>query len=142
MSPFVGKAGRLLTDIIEKGVGLRRSDVYIANVRQSAVRRATVIPNLTRLLLASPFCAGRSRLVQPQVLVTLGTFATQAVLRNRIPISRQRGQWSSYQGVAVMPTFHPAYLLRTPSGKREVWSDIQQVMSRLGMELPQRRGRS
>jgi uracil-DNA glycosylase family 4 len=135
--PFVGKAGRLLTDIIEKGMRLQREDVYIANVvkcRPPGNRN----PEPDEIVACEPFLRRQIELVRPEVVVTLGTFATQAVLRNRVPISRQRGTWAEYRGVAVMPTFHPAYLLRTPSGKREVWADIQQVMRRLGLELPPR----
>ncbi len=132
--PFVGRAGRLLTDIITKGMGLDRADVYIANVvkcRPPGNRN----PEPDEIVACEPFLARQIAIIRPKVLVTLGTFATQALLRNRVPISRQRGNWHDYNGVPVMPTFHPAYLLRNASGKRLVWEDIQQVMERLGLPV-------
>ncbi len=135
--PFVGRAGGLLTDIITKGMGLAREDVYIANVvkcRPPGNRN----PEPDEIVACEPFLARQIALIEPKVLVSLGTFATQALLKNRVPISRQRGQWADYCGVPVMPTFHPAYLLRNSSGKRMVWEDVQLVMERLGISLPKK----
>ena len=137
--PFVGKAGRLLTDIIEKGIGIARDEVYIANVVKCRPPNNRN-PQPDEIVACEPFLARQVELVGPEVLVTLGTFATQALLGNRIPISRQRGTWTEFRGVAVMPTFHPAYLLRSPSEKRVVWGDIQMVMERLGIARPKRGG--
>ena len=135
--PFVGRAGRLLTDIITKGMGLARSDVYIANVvkcRPPGNRN----PQPDEIVACEPFLHRQIALIRPKVIMTLGTFATQVLLKNRIPISKQRGNWHDYQGVPVMPTFHPAYLLRNGGDKRLVWGDVRQVMARLGLAVPGR----
>lgn len=131
--PFVGRAGRLLDSIITKGMGLSRKQVYIANVvkcRPPGNRN----PQPDEIVACEPFLARQIDIIAPEVIITLGTFATQALLRNRLPISKLRGHWYEYGGVAVMPTFHPAYLLRSPGEKRVVWEDIKNVMARLGME--------
>ena len=138
--PFVGRAGGLLTDIIEKGMGLERKAVYIANVikcRPPGNRN----PQPDEIVACEPFLHRQIALIRPRVIVTLGTFATQVLLKNRVPISKQRGRWTEYQGVPVMPTFHPAYLLRNPSDKRTVWEDIKLVMAHLGLKAPPRGGR-
>ncbi len=135
--PFVGKAGRLLTDIINKGMGLARKDVYIANVvkcRPPGNRN----PEPDEIVACQPFLHRQIAIVRPRVIVSLGAFATQVLLGSRIPISKVRGRWHDYGGVPVMPTFHPAYLLRNAGGKRDVWQDIQAVMEKLGMPVPQR----
>ncbi len=137
--PFVGRAGRLLTDIITKGIGLRREDVYIANVvkcRQPNNRD----PEPDEILACQPFLQRQVALIRPRAIVTLGKFATQCLLETRTPISRLRGQWHDYRGVPLMPTFHPAYLLRNPRDKRVVWGDIQLVMERVGIPLPPQNG--
>lgn len=133
--PFVGKAGRLLTDIITKGMGLAREDVYIANVvkcRPPGNRN----PEPDEIVACQPFLHQQIAVIRPRVIVTLGAFATQALLGTRTPISKLRGRWHDYRGVSLMPTFHPAYLLRNPSGKREVWQDIRAVMEKLGLPTP------
>jgi uracil-DNA glycosylase len=137
--PFVGRAGQLLTDIIERGMGLRRSDVYICNVikcRPPDNRN----PELEEVAACEPFLMRQIDLVQPRAIVALGTFAVQALLKVKTPISRLRGNWHEVRGVKLMPTFHPAYLLRSPGEKRWVWQDIQEVMKLLGMEIPARGG--
>lgn len=137
--PFVGKAGELLTKIITSGMGLRREDVYIANVvkcRPPGNRN----PQPDEIVACEPFLVRQVELVRPEVIVSLGTFATQALLRDRTPISRRRGVWHEFRGIPLMPTFHPAYLLRTPSDKRLVWEDVQLVMARLGLPVPPKRG--
>jgi len=130
--PFVGRAGKLLTDIITKGMGLTREDVYIANVvkcRPPGNRN----PEPDEIVACQPFLHRQVAIIRPRVIVSLGAFATQVLLGTRVPISKVRGSWHDYDGVPVMPTFHPAYLLRNPGGKREVWQDIQTVMERLGL---------
>jgi uracil-DNA glycosylase family 4 len=137
--PFVGRAGGLLTKIITDGMGLRRDDVYIANIikcRPPGNRN----PEPEEIVACEPFLQRQIAIVRPRVIVTLGKFATQALLRERTPISKLRGNWLEYHGVPVMPTFHPAYLLRNPADKRIVWADIQLVMQRLGLERPQAKG--
>jgi uracil-DNA glycosylase family 4 len=130
--PFVGRAGQLLTEIITRGMKLRREDVYIANVvkcRPPDNRN----PEPDEIRTCIPFLERQIELVAPRVLVALGTFAAQTLLGVRTPISRLRGNWHFYRGIQLMPTLHPAYLLRNPADKRLVWSDIQQVMTELGL---------
>ncbi len=132
--PFVGRAGQLLTEIITKGMKLGRADVYIANVvkcRPPGNRN----PEAEEIATCMPFLQRQVELVQPQVIVALGTFAAQTLLSVKTPITRMRGVWHEYRGIKVMPTFHPAYLLRSPGEKRLVWGDIKLVMAELG--LPQ-----
>ena len=132
--PFVGRAGQLLTEIISKGMKLGRQDVYIANVikcRPPDNRN----PEADEISHCLPFLARQIGLLQPRVIVALGTFAAQTLLDVRTPISRMRGVWHEYRGIKVMPTFHPAYLLRTAGDKRLVWSDIKQVMAELGLAV-------
>jgi len=136
--PFVGRAGQLLTDIIERGMGLRRGEVYICNVvkcRPPGNRN----PEPDEVEACEPFLFRQIELVKPRVIVGLGTFAVQSVLKLKTPISKLRGSWHEVRGIKMMPTFHPAYLLRNPGDKRLVWSDIQEVMKFLGRPIPGRR---
>jgi uracil-DNA glycosylase len=133
--PFVGRAGELLTSIITKGMGLARSDVYIANVVKCRPPNNRD-PEPDEIVACEPFLKRQVDLVGPDVIVSLGKFATQVLLGDRTPISRRRGQWHEYQGRPLMPTFHPAYLLRNPYDKKLVWADIKLVMERLGMPVP------
>ena len=131
--PFVGRAGQLLTEIITKGMGIRREKVYIANVvkcRPPENRN----PEPEEIAACEPFLVKQLELIRPKVIVALGTFAAQTLLKTRMPISRLRGVWHAYHGIKVMPTFHPAYLLRNPQDKKTVWKDIQEVMRELGMK--------
>jgi DNA polymerase len=135
--PFVGRAGQLLTEIITKGMRLRREDVYICNVvkcRPPENRN----PEPDEVAACEPFLLRQLGLIGPEVIVALGKFAAQTLLRSKTPITQLRGRWFDYHGVRVMPTFHPAYLLRNPGDKRLVWQDIQQVMGALGLD-PARR---
>jgi uracil-DNA glycosylase len=130
--PFVGKAGQLLTKMIE-AMGLRREDVYICNTVKCRPPNNRN-PELDELAACEPFLKGQLAAVKPEVIVTLGKFAAQALLRDQTPITRLRGQWREYEGIPVMPTFHPAYLLRSPQEKAKVWEDLQRVMTKLGLE--------
>src|SRR4051812_29032377 len=130
--PFVGKAGQLLTKMIE-AMGLKRDDVYICNTVKCRPPNNRN-PEPDELLACEPFLKGQLASVKPTAIVTLGKFAAQALLRDATPISRLRGQWREYEGIPVMPTFHPAYLLRSPQEKGKVWDDLQQVMKKLGLE--------
>jgi DNA polymerase len=130
--PFVGRAGQLLTEIITKGMKLRREDVYIANVikcRPPGNRN----PEPDEVASCEPFLVRQLALIGPQVIVALGKFAAQTLLRTKTPITQLRGRWYDYHGIQVMPTFHPAYLLRNPGDKRLVWDDIKKVMGVLGI---------
>ena len=128
--PFVGKAGQLLTKMIE-AMGYRREEVYIANVvkcRPPGNRD----PESDEIAACEPFLKAQIAAVRPKVVVALGRFAVQTLLRDPTPISRQRGRWRDYEGVKLMPTFHPAYLLRNPPEKKRAWEDLQLVMKELG----------
>lgn len=128
--PFVGRAGQLLTDIITKGMGLKREDVYIANVvkcRPPDNRN----PEPDEVASCEPFLRKQIDLVQPEIVVALGKFAVQTLLKSKAPITRLRGQWHTYHGIKLMPTFHPAYLLRNPGDKKLVWEDIKKVIKEL-----------
>jgi DNA polymerase len=135
--PFVGRAGQLLTDVIERGMKLKRSQVYICNVikcRPPDNRN----PEPDEVAACEPFLMRQIDLVRPRVIVGLGTFAVQALLRVKTPISRLRGVWQEVRGIKMMPTFHPAYLLRNPADKRLVWADIQEVMKAIGQSASRR----
>jgi DNA polymerase len=134
--PFVGKAGQLLTRMIE-AMGFRRDDVYIANVvkcRPPGNRD----PEPDEVAACEPFLKEQIAALRPQVVVALGRVAVQTLLRDPTPISRQRGRWREYEGVKLMPTFHPAYLLRNPAEKKKAWEDLQLVMQELGKLTPSR----
>ena len=127
--PFVGRAGQLLTKIIE-AIDLKREDVYIANVikcRPPENRN----PEPDEVETCEPFLFQQIDAIKPKVIVALGKFAAQALLRTLDPISRLRGRVFDYRGAKLIPTFHPAYLLRNPSSKREVWEDMKLVRSLL-----------
>jgi len=129
--PFVGRAGQLLTDII-KAMKLTRDDVYIANVvkcRPPENRN----PEADELDACRPFLQRQVALIQPKVIVTLGKFGLQSLTEKAYGISAVRGQWLDYKGIKLMPTYHPAYLLRTPSAKKDVWADMKKVMAELGI---------
>ncbi|HTN73022.1 MAG TPA: uracil-DNA glycosylase [Methylomirabilota bacterium] len=131
--PFVGRAGQLLTDIITKGMGLRREDVYIANVvkcRPPENRN----PEPDEVASCEPFLKKQIDLVKPEIIVALGKFAVQTLLQSKVPITKIRGSWHSYHGIRLMPTLHPAYLLRNPADKKLVWEDIKQVMKEMSGE--------
>ncbi len=130
--PFVGEAGRLLERILF-AMGLSRADVYICNVVKCRPPQNRN-PREEEIAACEPFLLRQLAVIKPQVIVALGRFAAQTLLNDQTPISRLRGRWHSYQGIDLMPTFHPAYLLRNPGGKREVWQDMQQVMQRLGAD--------
>jgi uracil-DNA glycosylase family 4 len=128
--PFVGAAGQLLTKMIE-AMGFRREDVYICNVIKCRPPNNRN-PEPDEVAACEPFLKKQLAALHPRVIVTLGKFAAQCLLRVDTPITRLRGQMRSYEGIPLMPTYHPAYLLREPSRKREAWEDLQAVMSLLG----------
>jgi uracil-DNA glycosylase family 4 len=130
--PFIGRAGQLLTKMIE-AMGLSRGQVYICNTVKCRPPNNRN-PEPDELETCEPFLKGQLAAVKPEVIVTLGKFAAQALLREDTPISRLRGQWKEYEGIPLMPTFHPAYLLRSPGEKGKVWDDLKQVMKKLGLQ--------
>ncbi|WP_158542631.1 uracil-DNA glycosylase [Lujinxingia litoralis] len=129
--PFVGKSGELLTGMI-RGMKLSREQVYIANVvkcRPPENRN----PSPTEIQECRPFLQKQIAVVQPEIIVTLGLFATQTLLGTEGRIGDLRGRWHDYQGIAVMPTYHPAFLMRDEAKKRPAWEDLKMVMRRLGL---------
>ncbi len=135
--PFVGAAGQLLTKMIE-AMGFAREDVYICNIikcRPPGNRN----PEPDEIASCEPFLKAQLDAIRPRMIVGLGKFAVQTLLRKEVPISKVRGAWQTYEGIPMMPTFHPAFLLSNPSAKREVWADLKLVMGeldRLGVERP------
>jgi len=127
--PFVGEAGRLL-DRILLAMGLHRDEVYICNVLKCRPPNNRD-PEPDEVATCEPFLIRQLSAIRPEVIVALGRFAIQTLLQSKAPISRVRGSWQQYQGIPLMPTYHPAYLLRNPSSKRDVWADMKQVMARL-----------
>jgi DNA polymerase len=127
--PFVGAAGQLLTKMIE-AMKFTRDGVYLCNVvkcRPPGNRN----PEPDEIQACEPFLKAQIDAIRPRVIVALGKFAAQTLLRESTPITRLRGKWRQYEGIPLMPTFHPAYLLRTPAEKKLAWVDLQAVMQRL-----------
>jgi DNA polymerase len=124
-APFVGKAGQLLTKIIE-AIGMKRDDVFIGNINRCRPpgNRA---PEADESAACKPFLIREIAVVRPEVIVVLGATAAQNLLETKVPIGKLRGQFHDLMGIKVMPTFHPAYLLRDPNKKREVWDDMKMV---------------
>jgi DNA polymerase len=142
--PFVGKAGQLLTRIIQT-MGVQRGDVYIANILkcrpdtpgQSAGNRKPTPEEMTTCI---PYLHEQIDLIRPKVLVALGGTAVEGLLGKTVGITKLRGNWQTYRGIPLMPTFHPSYLLRnnSPSDKRRVWEDMLQVMEKLDMPISEK----
>jgi DNA polymerase len=135
--PFVGRAGELLTKIIA-AMGCQREDVYIANVLKCRPpQNRTPLPDeITNCL---PYLLSQIELIQPKVIVALGATAVRSLLDVQLGITKMRGHWYTFRDIPIMPTFHPAYLLRNPPAKKEVWEDMKAVLAKLGREVP--RGR-
>jgi len=138
--PFVGRAGKLLTQMIE-AMGLRRSDVYICNVVKCRPPENRA-PEKDEVAACSPFLFRQIDLVAPKVIVCLGSIAAQTILETTRGISQFRGQWLEFRGRKLMATYHPAYLLRNPAAKSEVWKDLQKVMAELGLEVKKKSAQS
>ena len=130
--PFVGRAGKLLTQMIE-AMGLERKDVYICNVVKCRPPENRT-PEDDEVSTCSPFLLRQLAVIAPKVIVCLGAVAAKALLRTNRGISQFRGQWLDYRGSKLMATYHPAYLLRNPNAKGEVWKDLQKVMVVLGLQ--------
>jgi DNA polymerase len=131
--PFVGRAGKLLTQMIE-AMGLRRKDVYICNVVKCRPPENRA-PEKEEVATCSPFLLRQIDAIAPKVIVCLGSVAAQTLLETNRGISQFRGQWLEFRGRKLLATYHPAYLLRNPSAKSEVWKDLQKVMAVLGLEV-------
>lgn len=127
--PFVGVAGQVLNNLLNK-LGLQREEVYITNVVKSRPPENRD-PEPDEIAACLPFLKMQIAAIQPQVIVTLGKIATQALLGTKEPITKMRGQWQRYDHIRVMPTFHPSYLLRLPKERIKTWEDMQRVMEYL-----------
>lgn len=124
--PFVGRAGQLLTKIIG-AMGLKREEVYICNIlkcRPPGNRN----PQPDEITACEPFLIRQLEAIRPQAICALGSFAAHTLLKSEAPISALRGRFHRYQGIPLMPTYHPAYLLRNPGAKKQVWEDVQEIM--------------
>lgn len=142
--PFVGPAGQLLNRMIA-AMGLRREQVYICNVVKCRPPNNRT-PMEDEMQACSPYLFEQLRIVEPEIIVSLGAPATQTLLRTKLPLGRQRGRFHDFRLpypdgteriIPLMPTYHPAYLLRYPNEKVKTWEDLQQVMARMGLPLPQ-----
>jgi DNA polymerase len=132
--PFVGRAGQLLTKMIE-AMGFRRDDVYIANVvkcRPPGNRD----PEPDEIASCEPFLLRQIESIKPAVIIALGTFAARTLLKTQSPISQLRGRVYEYHGAKLVPTFHPSYLLRSPEQKKYVWDDLKKVLAMMGRQPP------
>jgi len=132
--PFVGRVGQLLTDIIVKGMKLRREDVYICNIlkcRPPGNRN----PLPEEISQCEPFLKKQLQLIRPRVICALGKFAAQSLLKTETPITALRGRFHDYEGIKLLPTYHPAYLLRNPAAKKQVWEDVQWIMKEIGLPV-------
>jgi uracil-DNA glycosylase family 4 len=136
--PFVGEAGKLLTRIIENGMGLKREGVYICNVVKCRPPNNRD-PEAEEIQTCLPFLEQQLDIVRPEVICTLGRIAAQTLLGREFKITLERGNWFSYRGIPLMATFHPAYILRNPSDERRlkglVWEDVKKIMRRLGLKV-------
>lgn len=135
--PFVGAAGQLLTDIIRKGMGLERRQVHIANVLKCRPP-GNRDPEAEETARCTPFLDRQIELVDPEVIIALGLHAARHLLHSPLPMGRLRGKVHAWRGRKVIATYHPAYLLRTPSAKKDCWVDIQLAMRELGLTPPAR----
>jgi uracil-DNA glycosylase len=127
--PFVGRAGQLLNRIIE-AMGLQRKDVYICNILKCRPpQNRNPLPE--EIAACEPFLKKQLRIISPRVICALGTFAAKTLLKTEVPITALRGRFHSYEGIQLMPTYHPAYLLRNPAAKKFVWEDVQRIMKEL-----------
>jgi DNA polymerase len=127
--PFVGAAGKLLNNLLNK-LGLSREEVYIANVLKSRPP-GNRDPEADEITACLPFLKKQIKAIRPLVIVTLGRIAAQALLGTKEPLTKMRGRWQRYDDIRVMPTFHPSYLLRFPQERHKTWEDMQQVMEYL-----------
>jgi uracil-DNA glycosylase family 4 len=136
--PFVGRAGTLLTDMITKGMGLSRDEVYIANILKSRPpeNRPPMPDEVAHCL---PYLERQIAIIRPEFLCLLGKTAIFALLETALPMGRLRGKWYRYRGIPTVVTWHPAYLLRNPAAKRETWEDLQLLMEAMGLKGPDRK---
>lgn len=130
--PFVGEAGKLLTSLINK-MGFERDDVYIGNIVKCRPTNNRD-PEEEEISSCMPFIKGQAQIIRPKVIIALGRISAHTLLGSKTPISRMRGHFAEFAGIPVMPTFHPAYLLRNKSEKLKVWDDALKVLKKIGRE--------
>jgi DNA polymerase len=132
--PFVGRAGMLLTDMITKGMGLKRQDVYIANILKCRPpENRDPAPEESANCL--PYLERQIEIVGPELLCLLGRIAAQTLLKTNLSMGRLRGKWLRYRDIPTLVTYHPAYLLRNPASKKESWEDLKMLMNALGLPV-------
>lgn len=136
--PFVGRAGQLLTDMITKGMGLKREDVYIANILKCRPPNNRD-PEPGEVANCLGYLERQIGTVRPEYLCLLGRIAAQRLLDTAMPMSRLRGKWQRYRGIPTLVTYHPAYLLRNPPAKAEAWEDLKLLMRAMGLRVPERK---
>jgi uracil-DNA glycosylase family 4 len=134
--PFVGRAGQLLTNMI-KAMGLRREDIYIANIIKCRPPNNRT-PERDECATCSPFLMQQIEVISPKAIVALGAVAAKTLLVINAPMSELRGRWYDFRGTKLAVTYHPAFLLRDPRQKKEAWKDLQMVMKELGMAVPEK----
>ncbi|WP_068421602.1 uracil-DNA glycosylase [Planctomyces sp. SH-PL62] len=137
--PFVGKAGQLLTDMITKGMGLRREDVYIANILKCRPPENRD-PTPQESSNCFPYLERQIEIVRPEYLCLLGRVAAGTLLNTALSMGRLRGRWHRVFGIPAVATYHPAYLLRTPAAKKDAWEDLQMLMRAMGLVTPKKKG--
>ena len=133
--PFVGRAGQLLTDMITKGMGLTRDQVYIANILKCRPPENRN-PSIDEANNCFPYLEQQIAIIRPEFLCLLGRVAVQAVLNTTQSMGKMRGKWHRYRGIPTLATYHPSYLLRTPSAKKDAWEDLQMLMKEMGIVRP------
>lgn len=133
--PFVGRAGQLLTDMITKGMGLTREQVYIANVLKCRPPQNRT-PTDEEANNCFPYLEQQIAIIRPEYICLLGKVAAQAILNTTQAIGKLRGKWHRYRGIPTLATYHPSYLLRTPAAKKDAWEDLQMLMKEMGLVRP------
>jgi len=134
--PFVGRAGQLLTKVIN-AMGLTRSDVYIANILKCRPP-GNRDPRPSEVVSCLPVLRHQIRIIDPKVIVCLGGVSAKTLLQTDMPVGRLRGTFHDYEGIPLLVTYHTAYLLRNPAGKAQVWDDMKKVLHKLGLPIPEK----
>ncbi|MGE4487913.1 MAG: uracil-DNA glycosylase family protein [Kiritimatiellales bacterium] len=135
--PFVGKAGQLLTKMIA-AMGYKREEIFIANIVKCRPP-GNRVPLAEEMAACVPYLKAQIALIKPKIIVALGKTAVQGLLEETVAITRMRGTWRTYEGIDLMPTYHPAFLLRSPDRKGEAWTDLKAVLAKLGKEPPSKK---
>ncbi len=138
--PFVGRAGQLLTDMITRGMGLKREDVYIANILKCRPP-GNRPPQNDEAAHCLPYLERQIAVIRPEFICLLGRTALQHLLSSSLSMAEARQRWLDYRGIKVLATYHPAYLLRNPAAKKDAWEDLQMLMKAMGLPIPGRAAR-